>query len=52
MSIHQYVPKAAQDDAREPSEWWKGLHTALAGTVAIIATILLGNLGAALMMMR
>jgi hypothetical protein len=103
MTIHQYVSKAVQDDARladernrlvlearrapalsllqppqevpvgdhgrdempavqacptpppipqKPSEWWKLLHVALAGTVAIIATILLGNLLAAWMTMQ
>jgi hypothetical protein len=50
MISHQYVSKAIQDDARKPNEWWRTLHIALAGTVAIIAMILLGNLGAALMM--
>jgi len=52
MSIHQYVSKAVQDDARKTSEWWRLLRVALAGTIAIIATILLGNLGAALMTMH
>ena len=52
MITHQDASKAVQDDARKPNEWWRVLHIALAGTVAIIATLLLGNLGAALMMMR
>jgi len=37
---------------QKPSEWWHLLRVALAGTVAIIATLLLGNLLAAWMTMR
>lgn len=37
---------------QKPSEWWRLLHVAVVGTVAIVATILLGNVLAAWMTMR